>query len=531
VKWPALLIAASALTLAAQAPVTSAILLHPPVDAWVMPNRDYSAQNYSPLQQINAANVTALQPAWEYHPNAGTGPDARPAPAVKAVPLMINGVLYIAAPNYVWAADARTGRELWQYDWKSNGGDYIGNRGVAVLGQTLYFETPDCNLVALNTANGAERWRRSICDLSAMYYASAAPFIIRNHIIVGISGDAVDNPGYVAAYDPATGALQWRWYAHPAPGTPEAKSWPTTEALLHGGGMTWGYKSYDPELNLLYFGTGNPQPVIAGNDRPGANLYTACIIALDPDTGKLAWYFQVSPHDTHDWDGIQTPVLIDGTIDGKPRKLLANAARNGWFFVLDRTNGKALVSRPFVDENWALGVDDVDAKGQPIPNPEKEPQVAGELSNPNQGGAANWFPPAFNPRTGLFYVDAENAWSIYYIYDQNKKPEGWGGNDRGGYSQASLEAIDYRTGKPRWVHPWARAVRSGLLTTAGNLVFSTGVSSDVEALDASTGAALWHARLGHAVSNAPMTYELDGKQYLVVAGGNALYAFTLASQN
>lgn len=487
---------------------------------WPMSNRDYAADAYSPLTQINASNVTQLQPAWSFTPP----PNEDGGYAIKATPIEVGGVLYYSTPDNVWAVDARTGQQRWHYHWITKGGWHLGNRGVALLDGRVYFETPDCNLVALKQSDGTELWHQSICDLDAFYYGSAAPFIVKDHVIVGISGDDIDVPGYVAAHDPVTGKLQWRWYAHPEPGTAAAKTWPSTEAMLHGGGMTWGYKSYDPELNLLYFGTGNAQPVIAGKDRPGANLYTACLIALNPDTGKLAWYFQATPHEDHDWDAIETPVLVDTTIHGQPRKLLVNASRNGWFFVLDRTNGKALVSTPFVDANWTLGVD---AKGQPIPDPEKEPQVAGELSNPNQGGAANWYSPAYNPGTGLFYIDALNSWSIYYVYDLSAKVEGWGGNDRSGYSEGMLEAIDVRTGKPRWMHHWATPTRSGLLTTAGDLVFSGGVSSDLEALNASDGTPLWHAVLAHGIDNAPMTYSLDGVQYIVTGSGNQLAAFTL----
>jgi alcohol dehydrogenase (cytochrome c) len=489
---------------------------------WPMSNRDYAANAYSPLSQINAGNVAQLRPAWSFTP----APDQNGAGyAVKATPLEVGGVLYYSTPDNVWAVDARTGQKRWRFHWDNTKTNWkLGNRGVAILNDRLYFETPDCNLVALKVSDGTEIWHKTFCDVDDFYYGSAAPLIVKNHVIVGVSGDTVDMPGFLASYDPVSSDLQWRWYAHPEPGTPAAKTWPSTEAMLHGGGETWGYKSYDPELNLIYFGTGNAQPVIAGNDRPGANLYTACLIALDPDTGKMAWYFQATPHEDHDWDAVETPVLVDTTVNGRPRKLLVNASRNGWFFILDRTNGKALVSRPYVDTNWTKGVD---AKGQPIPDPERAPSIGGQLSNPNQGGAANWSPPAYNPNTGLFYIDALNSWSIYYVYDLNGKPEGWGGNDRSGYSEGELQAIDVSTGKLKWAHKWASPTRSGLLTTAGNLVFSGGVSRDLEALNATTGEALWHAEISRGVSNAPMTYSLDGVQYVVAAAGDQLHAFTL----
>ena len=382
-----------------------------------------------------------------YRVNPGRAPQAGGGnvnTTIKGTPVVVNGVLYTTIPDHVWAIDARTGREIWHYVWPSKGGWHIGNRGVAVLRETVYVETPDCNLVALNSKDGKEKWHTQICDLEQFYYASVAPIIVKNHVITGVSGDDLDIPGYIESHDPDTGALQWRWYAHPEPGTPEAKTWPSVEAMMHGGGMTWVPSTYDPDLNLLYFGTGNPQPVIAGQGREGSNLYTECIIALNPDTGKLAWYFQPSPHDTHDWDAVQTPVLFDGEVNGQPRKLLAQASRNGWFFVLDRATGKNILSSEFVKTNWALGVD---AKGQPIPNPAKQPKLDGALVSPNQGGAINWPPPSFDPETGLFYANAARAWSIYYLYDDDDKPEGWGGNDRSGFSEAMLQAIDYQTGK------------------------------------------------------------------------------------
>jgi alcohol dehydrogenase (cytochrome c) len=288
--------------------------------------------------------------------------------------------------------------------------------------------------------------------------------------------------------------------------------------------MTWQPVTYDPDLNLIFVTTGNPQPVIAHSNRAGANLFTASIVALNPDTGKMAWYFQSSPHDTHDWDSTQTPVLFDGEINGQPRKLLAQAARNGHFFVLDRATGKALVSSEYVKTNWATGYDE---KGQPVPNPAKHPQFDGVLVTPDQGGATNWPPPSYSPLTGLFYVSAARAYSVFYLYDPYENPQGWGGTDRGGWSESMIQAVDYKTGKVKWSHKWEANTRSGLLSTAGNLLFAGGPSADLVALNATTGDALWHARLGSSVSNGPTTYELDGTQYLVVGAGDTLWAFAM----
>ncbi|HVT46721.1 MAG TPA: acido-empty-quinoprotein group A [Vicinamibacterales bacterium] len=489
----------------------------PATTSWPTYNGDYSGRRFSPLTQVTDQNVGSLSLAWMYRTSGGG--------AIKATPLQIDGVLYFANPDNVYAVDARTGGERWHVRWQSAGGIHIGNRGVAVLGDWLYFETPDCHLVSLNIKDGSERWRQTICDLDLFYYASAAPVVVKNHVITGVSGDDLDVPGYIESHDPTTGALQWRWYVVPQNlGDPGADTWPSLDAMRHGGGMTWQPVTYDPDLNLIYVATGNPQPVVANANRKGANLFTASIVALNPDTGKMAWYFQCSPHDTHDWDATQAPVLIDDVVDGRPRKLLAQASRNGKFFVLDRTNGKALVSSEFVKTNWSLGFD---AKGQPIPNPKKMPQLDGALVTPNQAGAANWPPPSFSPATGLFYVSAARAWSIWYIYDPSDNPQGWGGTDRGGYSQSMIQAMDYKTGKVRWSHVWEGGARSGLLSTAGNVLFAGGPSNDIVALNATTGDALWHAGLNASVSNGPITYDLDGRQYVIAGAGDTLWAFVM----
>jgi alcohol dehydrogenase (cytochrome c) len=518
-------------TLQGQRPIDSAALLKPSPDSWPMYNGDYSGRRFSALTRVNSSNVQALSLGWVHRINPGSGQAGGggvASPTIKGTPVVVNGVMYVTIPDHVWAIDARTGRQIWHSSWPSKGGWHIANRGVAVLGDTVYVETPDCNLVALNTRDGREKWRVEICDLEQFYYASTAPLIVKNHVIVGVSGDDLDIPGYLEARDPATGALQWRWYTHPNPGDPEAKSWPSVEAMLHGGGMTWGSSTYDPELNLLYLGTGNPQPVINGRQRQGDNLYTECIVALNPDTGKLVWYFQSSPHDTHDWDATQTPVLFDGRIDGQPRKLLAQAARNGWFFLLDRITGKNILSTEYVKTNWTKGLD---AKGQPIPNPAKEPQPDGALVSPNQGGGQNWPPPSFSPQTGLFYANATRGFSVYYLYENENddKPQGWGGNDRGGWSEAMVQAIDYQTGQVKWSFKWegSSSVRSGLLSTAGNLLFAGDSANNFVAFDAATGQPLWHSGLHTSITNGPIAYELDGTQYVVVAATDSVYAFRL----
>jgi alcohol dehydrogenase (cytochrome c) len=508
----------------AQTPLDPARLLNPGTDSWPSYNGDYSGRRFSTLTKINDKNIGSLSLAWIYRVNlANNGPST-----IKGTPVVIDGVMYLTVPDHVWALDARTGRQIWHHGWTTKGGIHIGNRGVAVLGDALFYETPDCNLVSLNIKDGSERWHKQICDLEQFYYGSVAPIAVKNHIIAGVSGDDLDIPGYVQAHDPVTGEMQWRWYAVPQKeGDPGSDTWPNEEAGRHGGGMTWQPVTYDPELNLIYVTTGNPQPVIAFRNREGANLFTASIVALNPDTGKMAWYFQASPNDTHDWDATQTAVLIDDVVDGKPRKLLAQASRNGKFFVLDRTTGRAIVSSDYAKTNWAKGFD---AKGEPIPDPAKKPHVDGVLVTPDQGGATNWPSPSFSPATGLFYVAAARAFSIFYIYDPGENPQGWGGTDRGGWSESMLQAIDYKTGKVRWTHPWDTSARSGLLTTAGNLLFAGGNTQDLVALNATTGDAIWHTRLGNAVSNGPITYEMDGRQYVIVGAGDTLFAFVMNNE-
>jgi len=339
-----------------------AALLKPPTDTWPTDNGDYTGRRYSPLKQIDSSNVKSLTLAWAFQANSQ---------AIKSTPLEVNGILYFSVPEQVWAIDARTGRQVWHYHYKKSDGDHIGHRGVAMWGNWLYFETPDAHLICLDAKDGHARWDITLADVQLGYFATMAPLVVGNHVIAGVSGDATDIPGFLESVDPETGKQQWRWYTEPQPGEPGSETWPkSSDAIAHGGGMTWMTGTYDPALNLLYWGTGNPNPVLAGDARPGDNLYTCSIVALNPDTGKLAWYFQPSPHDTHDWDAVETPVLFDADFGGKPRKLLAQASRNGFFFVLDRTNGEQLLTAPFIETNWTAGID---ARGRPVALKEKEP--------------------------------------------------------------------------------------------------------------------------------------------------------------
>lgn len=492
-----------------------AALLKPATNTWPTYNGDYSGRRFSTLDQINAANIGALTLAWVFQTHSTS---------IKSTPLEVNGVLYFSVPDNVWAVDARLGRAIWHYQRHSEG-DHIGHRGLGMYKNWLYFTTPDAHLVCLDAKDGTLRWIIELADPKLGYFSTMAPLVVRDHVIVGVSGDVTDIRGFVESVDPETGTLQWRWYTEPDPGQPGSETWPKdSDAILHGGGMTWMTGTYDPQLNLLYWGTGNPNPVLAGEGRPGDNLYTCSIVALNPDTGKLAWYFQPSPHDVHDWDAVETPVLFDAEIKGQPRKLLAQASRNGFFFLLDRSNGQHLVTAPFIDQTWAAGVD---SRGRPIAKPEATPSPDGALVEPSSNGASNWMAPSFDPQTSLFYVNARRLFSIYY-HTATGKAEGWGGRDRNLWANSTLRALDYRTGKVVWNHEIGDGESvAGILTTAGHLLFSADNSGNLLVLDPATGKTLWHLNVGGRIAASPMTYELNGRQYVIIAVQDILYAFAL----
>jgi len=492
-----------------------AALLKPATDTWPTYNGDYSGKRYSTLDQINAGNISSLTLAWAFQTHGA---------AIKSTPLEVNGILYFSVPDNVWAVDARYGRRIWHYERKSEG-DHIGHRGLAMYKNWLYFTTPDAKLVCLDAKDGSVRWIVELADSKLEYFSTMAPLVIRDHVIVGVSGDVTDIPGFLESLDPETGKIQWCWSTEPEPGQPGSETWPKDgDAIKHGGGMTWMTGTYDPDLNLLYWGTGNPNPVLAGEGRPGDNLYTCSIVALNPDTGKLAWYFQPSPHDVHDWDAVETPVLFDAEFRGKPHKLLAQASRNGFFFVLDRATGEHLVTSEFIDQTWASGVD---SRGRPIAKAQATPTPDGALVEPGSDGSTNWMAPSFNPQTGLFYVNARRLFSIFYNTVEGKA-EGWGGRDRNLWANSTLRALDYRTGKVVWNHELGDGESiAGILTTAGHLLFSADNSGNLLALDPATGKTLWHLNMGGKLDASPMTYQLDGRQYLIFAVQDILYAFAL----
>jgi alcohol dehydrogenase (cytochrome c) len=538
-----------------------AALKKPLADDWTSYSGDYTGRRFSALTEINQSTVKGLSLAWVSRLTGGLppGPGAggrgggrggggapgnviiggegaeefafSGAPTVKGSILEVNDVLYVTAPDNVWAIDAHTGRELWRYFWKTRGGTHIGNRGAAIWNNYLFFETPDNYLVSLDARTGKERWHVEIASFEEQYFSTPAPIVVDNHVLVG-TGNDLDMPGFLQSFDPETGKLQWKTFTVPMkPGDPGLDTWPSLDAARHGGAQTWIPGVFDPETRLYIIGTGNPTPGYTGQGRLGDNLFACSLVAFNVDTGKIAWHYQTSPHDTHDWDSAQTPVLIDGQINGRPRKLLSTAARNGYFFTVDRVTGEPIVSALFgTTTNW---VKEVRKNLAPEPNPAKEATVAGSLVSPVEGGVVNWPPPAFSPETGLFYVHERNGFNILYLTETDPRGSmGLAGKAVGqvGAWPSALRAIDYKTGKAVWRHEFPGVTGAGgsggLLATAGKLVFTGDGGGNFVAFDATSGKPLWHSRIG-SPSNAPQTFAVGGKQHVLVAVGDSLYAFAL----
>jgi alcohol dehydrogenase (cytochrome c) len=544
--------------------VDPSTLLKPLSEEWTSYSGDYSGQRYSRLTQINQSNVKNLTLAWVSKmtgaPAAGGGRGAGrgggggfglPAPqtivggegtgdvvvgggvTLKGSILAVDGVLYVSAPDHAWAIDAHEGHEIWHYFWKTKGGTHIGNRGLGMWRNYLYMETPDDYLISLDARTGKERWHKEIASFAQQYFSTTAPVVVGNHVLVG-TGNDLDAPGFLQSVDPETGDLQWKYYAVPMnPGDPGLETWKSLDAARHGGGQMWLPGSYDPETHLYIVGTGNPTPAYTSQSRgEGDNLFTCSIVAINVDTGKMAWYYQTSPHDTHDWDSAQTPVLVDAEFNGNRRKLVLTASRNGYYFTLDRTTGERLVSSRFSETvNWARP--ELNKMGQPVRIPEKDYHVGGALVSSANGGATNWPPPAFSPDTGLFYVPTSETYAMYYLTETDPRGAmGLGGKDEVnlGASATFMTAIDYKTGRIAWRHKYRTAgsarSASGVLTTAGRLLFGGDPSGNLVAFDPAKGTILWHSAIG-LVSNAPQTYMVEGRQYVLAASGDTLYAFAL----
>jgi alcohol dehydrogenase (cytochrome c) len=528
-------------------------LLKPLAKSWPTYNGDYTGKRYSALTAVNRQTVKNLGLAWssQLTPGDATSPSSArgtQAPvnltvggeglgtvsirsgSIKGSVLAVDGTLYVTMPDNAWALDARDGHQLWHYFWKTKGGTHIGNRGFGMWKGYLYMETPDDYLVSLDAKTGKERWHRRIANVEEGYFATPAPIVIGNHVLVGVGND-IDSPGFLQSYDAETGELQWKFYTVPMEkGNPGADTWASLDAARHGGAQTWITGAYDPATHLYIFGTGNPTPAYTTGTRGDKdNLFTCSLIALNVDTGKMAWYFQTSPHDMHDYDSAQTPVLFDGLFKGRMRKLVATAARNGYYFTLDRVTGEHLVTSKYgLTTSWAKGLTPA---GGPQRDSGKDAIIAGSLSSPNSSGTINWEPVAFSPLTGLLYTYETDSFSLLYLTDPDPRGSmGLGGKEevQVGSVGSFLTAIDYKTGAARWRHRFysSNIGGGGLLTTAGGLVFTGDGSGNLAAYDAVDGKALWNTRIGR-VSNAPQTFELDGHQYVICASGDTLWSFIL----
>lgn len=530
---------------------------------WLTYSGTYLSQRYSLLDQINPSNVKNLEQKWAYQ-GAVVG-------AWQSVPLVVDGVMYVTQrPNDVVALDAKTGRVFWIYRYNPSPNQQAccgaNNRGIAILGDLVFMATLDARLIALDARTGQPVWDVQVGDYRQAYSMTLAPLAVKDKVIVGVGGGDRGIRGYIAAYDAKTGKEAWRFYTIPGPGEPGHETWepcppsssssPTSplycdpEAWKHGGGSIWLTGSYDPALNLTYWGTSNVWPDYNPVQRPGDNLYTESVVALDADTGALRWHFQFTPRGMYDYDATQVPVLADLNFGAGPgsAKVMLFANRNGFFYVLDRATGKFILGRPFADKiNWASGLDE---RGRPIPTP----QPIGSPTFPGIQGATNWYSPSYSPRTGLFYV---SVWEDYGTMFGVRLPVPYrdGGTPSGGANRpyvpipgapsmpgfrrtpvnnwteaagnGAVKALDPTTGEQKWKFDMTDASDSGILTTASDLLFTGGREGYFQALDARKGTELWKANLGGQIVNGPITYQVDGKQYVAAISGLSLVAFAL----
>jgi alcohol dehydrogenase (cytochrome c) len=494
---------------------------------WLTYSGGYQAHSYSPLDQINTSNISALKVAWMYQIGVSHH--------FETEPLVFDGVMYISEPpSDVTALDLRTGRPLWKYRRSLPKGIVVCcgqvNRGLAALDDQLFVGTVDAHLVALDMHTGRVRWDVEVADYKAAYSITAAPLAVKDKIIVGIAGAEYGIRGFLDAYDAKTGKRAWRFWTVPGPGEQGNETW-SGDSWKTGGAPTWVTGAYDPLANLVYWGTGNPSPDFVGDDRQGDNLYSDSILALDADTGKLKWYFQFTPHDVLDMDANQVPVLLDAEFQGRPRKLVLFANRNGFYYVLDRLTGEFLVGKQFARQNWAKGLDD---KGRPIWNPEAVPSERGALVYPDDDGTANWFSPSLSLKTGLFYQNVREKGAIQRR--TRVKPTYESGRLYMGASRLPipgeepwgvLRALDWKTGETRWEFPVHTPPWCGILSTAGNLVFSGTMEGDFFAVDAVSGKLVWRIQTGGAIWSNPISYMSEGKQYVVVSAGSSVIAFSV----
>ena len=491
---------------------------------WLTYSGDYTNQRHSPLTQIAPDNVHRLTPQWVFQTDT--------LGKFEATPLALDSVIYITGPlDTGWALDARTGRQLWRYrrDLPSGLIACCGliNRGFGLLGDRLFKTTLDAHVVAISMKSGAMIWDTAMEDYRNGYSGTTAPLVVKDKVIVGVAGAEYGVRGFIDAYDAQTGKRSWRFYTTAGPGDPGHSTWRGTDpkAWEKGGGSIWVNGAYDPELNLVYWGTGNAGPDYDGSAREGDNLYTASIVALDADTGRLRWHYQFTPHDVWDWDATQMPVLADLTIGGQPRKVVMFANRNGFFYLLDRATGQLIRAKPFIETSWAK---EIQANGRPMLLPNSIPSEEGTRICPDQTGGTNWMPPSFDKALGLLFVTARESCGIFFTWKDDYNA---GDSYRGGavqrVSQSSvLRAIDVVSGERRWDFPYASQSWAGVLSTASGLVFA-GSSGNFMAFDARTGKNLWHFQTGSALYAGAITYMVDGRQYVLLPSGTTLTAYAL----
>jgi alcohol dehydrogenase (cytochrome c) len=509
-------------------PVTSERLLKASEEPenWLMYSGQYNSQRYSRLTAIDKSNVNQLEVKWVKQ--------LETLADVETTPLVVDGVMYLTqSPSNVFALDASTGSQFWTYEHtlpeKLSLCCGRQNRGVAILGETLFLGTLDAKLIALDAKTGAVQWETQSADAATGYSKTAAPLVIGDKVISGIAGGEYGIRGFLDAYDAKTGELAWRFYTIPGEGEPYNDTW-EDDSWKTGGAPTWITGAYDPDLNLVYWGTGNPGPDWNGEAREGDNLYSDSVVALDADTGELKWHFQFTPHDVHDWDATQIPILIDIEFDGRPRKLLLFPNRNGFFYVLDRVTGEFLRGTAFAKQTWAERIDE---NGRPIRIPGMLPNEEGVLVYPSVNGAANWWSNTYSPRTELLYVVTYDGADTFFIGEDEYVPgEMFVGGAPERYvpqeTYASMiRAIEPRTGDTRWEFQLQPKTQSGLLSTASDLVFGGSVDGYFYALDAVNGAELWRINVGGNVKAAPISYMVGTVQYVTIAAGNSILTFGL----
>lgn len=509
---------------------------------WLTYNGGYSSQRYSSLTQVMPANVAELESKWMLQDHVFG--------AWQSNPIVADGIMYITQrPNDIMAVDAVTGSVFWQYRHTNDDEARVccgaNNRGVAILDDRVFMGALDATLLAVDRTNGKLLWETSLADPALGYSITMAPLVVKDKVLVGVGGGEFGIRGFVAAFDAATGEEVYRFYTIPGPGEPGHDSWEGDD-WEHGGAPVWITGSFDPDLNLTYWGVGNPGPDWNPGQRPGDNLYSDAVVALDADTGELKWHFQFTPNDGYDYDAVQVPLLVDTDWNGEARKLMLWANRNGYFYVLDRITGEFLSGTPFVKVNWSSGLDE---NGRPIPTPQPE----GMPTWPGNQGGTNWYPPAYSPRTGLFYFAAWEDYSTIYAPEESEYIPGrmYLG---GGFSvntpapgapaigigrdtpintwtdavgHGTVMAMDPHTGEPVWKYDQFDVSDSGMLTTESNLLFTGGREGHFHALDARTGELLWKTSLGGQIVMAPITFMVDGKQYVSVISGHALVTFGL----